>query len=188
MRFFARIVAVTGSLLVLVLIPFRFASAQGINEVTIAIEPADMSVVLGGNVDLAITVTNTGSAPTEPLVVHLDITDPAQSTSVDPEDWTATLSKPIGVVAAGATTTVDWTIQPISGGSFAVYAVALSSGVDTTTVSNVAQVQVADQRSLNPGGILPVALGAPAVVGALLLAQLRMARRTAKMPATPALN
>jgi hypothetical protein len=121
-------------------------------------------------------VTNSGNQATAPLVIHLDITDPSRSTSVDPEDWTATLSKPIDVLAPGDTATLDWNIQPISGGSFAVYAVAIAPGADTVSASNVTTVTVQDKRTLNPNGILPVAVGVPCFVGALLLLQLRLTR------------
>ncbi len=152
------------------------ASAQVAEDLTVAIEPGQASVVLGQNLDLKLTVTNTGSQATAPLVIHLDITDPSRTTSVDPEDWTSTLSKPIGVLAADDTLTLDWNIQPISGGTFAVYAVALSPGADTLSTSYVTTVKVQDKRSLNPSGILPVAVGVPCVVGALLLLQLRLTR------------
>jgi hypothetical protein len=155
------------------------AHADGVvDTITVTIEPRASSITLGDNLGLHVSVTNNGVNPSPPLVVHLDITDPDQSTTVDPEDWTTTLNKPVGVVAAGETVTVDWHVQPISGGAFATYAVALSPGIDDAAASNVSQVAVADQRSLNPGGILLVAIGTPASVGALLLLQIRLARRT----------
>jgi uncharacterized membrane protein len=147
------------------------------DTVILEIDPATSSVTLGENLDLQVRVFNEGVEPTAPLVIHLDITDPSRTRSVDPEDWTSTLSQPVGVVAPGESRTIDWNMQPISAGSFAVYTVALSPGVDNIASSNVMQVTVIDQRSLNPGGILPVALGVPAVIGALLLLQMRLARR-----------
>ena len=159
------------------LVPAPAGAQELADTVSVSVEPASESVVLGDNLDLQVTVTNTGSDRTAALVVHLDITDPGQATSVDPEDWTPTLSKPIGALGAGETVIVDWNIQPISPGTFATYAVALSPELSTISSSNVLRVTVADQRSLNPGGILPVAIGAPAVIGALLLIQMRSARR-----------
>ena len=156
-----------------------------VDTVRVRIEPEASSINLGENLALHITVTNNGARPSPPLVVHLDITNPDRSTSVDPEDWTATLSKDVGVVAPGGSATVEWTIQPISGGHFATYAVALSPGIDNVATSNVLQVAVAEQRTLNPGGILLVAIGAPALVAALLLLQVRLARRRGLSPARP---
>lgn len=148
------------------------------DEVTIAVEPANQSVILGDHIDITITVTNMGTQTLSDLVVHIDITDPVASTSVDPEDWTSTLSKPVGPLGPNESTTATWTIQPISPGSFALYAIVLAPDSETVAASNILAVDVIDQRSLNPNGILPVAIGAPAVVGGLLVTQLRLSRRT----------
>lgn len=153
-------------------------SARIADTISVVVDPAEQAVVLGESMDLRITVTNDGAEASPPLVVHIDITDPTDSASVDPEDWSPTLSKTIGVVGPSETATVDWTIQPISAGQFSLYAVALAPGADTVASSNILAVAVDDQRSLNPGGILPVAIAVPAMVGALLLIQTGTARRT----------
>lgn len=150
-------------------------------ELVAEITPARGSVVLGDSLDLTVTVTNGSDRPSADLVVHLDITDPSSSSSVDPEDWTSTLSKPLGIIEPGATSTTDWSIQPISPGTFSVYAVAISPDTTDLVASNVMSVDVADQRSLDPGGILPVAIGMPGLVGALLLAR-TLANRRATRP------
>ncbi len=155
------------------------SSAHTISEdISVVVEPTAATVVLGEHIDIRVSVTNTGSDPTAALVSHIDITDPNESTSVDPEDWTATLSKAVGSLQPGATVTVSWRIQPISAGTYSLYAVALAPGDDTIAASNVLEVNVDDHRSLNPNGILPVAIGAPVLVGGLLVLQLRFARRT----------
>lgn len=159
------------------------SGAEALEDLNVAVEPRSHSVILGETFTVQITVTNDGDEATEPLVLHIDITDPQKPTSVDPEDWTSTLSRTIGVVNAGRSLTVDWELQPIAGGDFAVYAVALSAGAETLSPSNVLSVSVQDQRSLNPGGILPVAIGAPLVVAGLLLLQMRFARRQPRSPA-----
>ncbi len=67
-----------------------------VGDVTVRIDPPAASIKLGESLDLQITVTNQGKARSPPLVLHLDVTDPSRSTSVDPEDWTSTLSKRVG--------------------------------------------------------------------------------------------
>jgi hypothetical protein len=155
------------------------------DTLTVRIEPTTASLKLGDHLDLHITVSNHGPNPSPPLVMHLDVTDPNRTTSVDPEDWTSTLSKPVGVVAPGGVKRIDWNVQPFSGGTFAAYAVALSPGLDSLASSNVVQVQVAEQRALNPGGILAAAIGMPALVGSLLILQRRAAQRTRVRPTAP---
>lgn len=137
-------------------------------------------MILGDALDVSVTVSNPTDETTTHLVVHLDITDPEISTSVDPEDWTSTLSIPIGTIGPGGSAVANWSIQPISGGTFAVYAVVLATGADSTSVSNVLTVDVIDRRNLNPGGILGAALGVPGLIGLLLVARLRYARAGGK--------
>ncbi len=159
------------------------ASASDLDDsIAVTIDPRSSSIVLGEKLDLRVNVTNNGSASTPPLVVHLDITDPMQFTSVDPEDWTPTLSQAVGVLGPDEDATVRWTVQPISPGTFAAYAVALSPEAETIDASKILEIHVEDQRSLNPGGILPVAIAAPAIIGGLLVLQARLARRNRRPP------
>lgn len=148
-----------------------------LGPVEVRVEVGDRSMELGESRHLQVQVTNNATTASPPLTVHLDITDPAAAHSVDPEDWTSTLNQTTPALPPGAGATLEWTLQPISGGSFALYAVALAPGADTLASSNVLTIEVTDRRSLNPGGIAPVAIGIPGLVGAALLVQVTRARR-----------
>ena len=161
-------------------------AGAGIGEdLTVTISQASTEVLLGDTFDVRIDVTNTGAAPTSSLVVHIDITDPTSAESVDPEDWTSTLSKPIGALGSGESTHVEWQLQPISPGRFTLYAVSLSAAEDTTAISNVVTVDVTDRRTLNPEGILPVAIGVPLLIGGLLALQIGRTRRAGRSSSQP---
>jgi hypothetical protein len=54
--------------------------------------------------------------------------------------------------------------------------VALAPGSDTVAVSNAVRIEVARQRTINPGNFLAVAVGVPVVIGVLLLVQIRLSR------------
>ena len=164
------------SLLSLLSWPQR-ASAQSLENIEVIVDPVQSEVVLGETIDIEITVRNHSTEPTELLVVHIDITEPASSSSVDPEDWTSTLSKQVGVIEAGAGKVVRWRVQPISGGQFVLYAVALTPGASDVASSNVLAIDVIERRSLNPEGILPVAIAGPVIVGGLWLLQTWLTRR-----------
>ena len=147
------------------------SAAQTAGTVTVAVEPVETTIDLGATIDLTITITNNGQEPTSDLLAHLDVTTPDSDGSVDPEDWTPALSKSIGPLAAGDSITLDWTVQPIAPGRFLLYAVSLES--TTITASNLVTIEVIDRRSLNSGGMLPISLGVPAVIGAALVGRLR---------------
>lgn len=172
-------IAVLVGVVVLLGVPQAASGSIG-EDLTVTMSPAASDVVLGDAFDIRIDVTNTGAAPSSSLVVHIDITDPTSAESVDPEDWTSTLSKPIGALGPGESTYVDWQLQPISPGRFTLYAVSLSANDDSAAISNVVTVDVTDRRTLNPEGILPVAIGVPALIGGLLVLQIGRNRRTSR--------
>jgi uncharacterized membrane protein len=146
-------------------------AAQAPAAVEIAVNPGSIDTTLGQTERVEVVVTNTSSGPVGTLAVHIDITDPAGESSVDPEDWT--LTQEVGGLEPGESRSVIWSVQPISNGTFSMYAVALVSGSVDVAVSNAVTVRVASRRTLNPEGILPVAVASPIVVGALLILNLR---------------
>jgi hypothetical protein len=177
-----RAVAALG--LLLSLVPIAAARADGSPAsagspaLEVRIDPAQLTVDVGQHIELTVTVTNRAAEATAPLAAHLDVTDPTSSGSVDPEDWTATLTKQIGVLEAGATRTIEWPMTPISGGRVVAYVLLIpTEGDQLLTTSNVVPIVVDEHRTLNPQGVLPIAAGAPLLVAFLLLVQRRWARR-----------
>ena len=163
-------------LLVVALAPAGAVSAD--SQLEVRVEPLELTVDVGERVELTVTVTNRSTEPSAPLAAHLDITDPTGSESVDPEDWTATLTRQVGVLEGGATETITWPMTPISGGSFVAYVLLIpTEGEQVLTASNVVGIVVDERRTLNPQGVLPVAAGAPVLIGLLLVGQRWRARR-----------
>jgi uncharacterized repeat protein (TIGR01451 family) len=176
-----RILAAGMFIVALLIVGAHPASSQDsppVGDIGVTVSPTEAQAVLGESIGFTVTVTNTGTAEAGDLVAHLDITDPTQEKSVDPEDWTPTLSRPLDPIAAGATATLTWEVQPISAGRFSLYSVVLRPGGSELTASNVVTIDVEDRRSLNPDGILPIALGVPIVVGGLLVGQIGYRRRS----------
>jgi len=161
------------------------AVAQIPPSLELSIEPTSINTTLGQTETVSVTVTNSANVSVGPLAVHIDITDPSSESSVDPEDWTPTLTQEVRELAAGESDTVVWEIQPISSGSFSVYVVALLPGSAELAVSKAVVVNVESSRVLNPQGILPVAVASPLLIGALLIVNLRRSsslRRERKTP------
>ena len=161
---------------VLALVGAPAAAAQG-GDVEVTIEPAELRTDVGKAVPVAVTVTNLADRPTDDLVVHIDITDPRRAGSVDPEDWTVTLTRSAGVIPPTESVSLTWDLEPISGGRFTLYAVAMSPDSTTIVASEGVEVVVDERRALNPQGVLPVALVTPLAVGGLLLVRWNTRRR-----------
>lgn len=164
--------AILAGLAIVLLEPVPIA-AQEPTAVEIEVNPSSIDTTLGQTERVEVVVTNTSSESVGTLAVHIDITDPDGESSVDPEDWTPTLTREVGGLEPGESKSVIWSVQPISNGTFSMYAVALVSGSVDIAVSNAVTVRVASKRTLNPEGILPVAVASPLVVGTLLILNLR---------------
>jgi hypothetical protein len=92
-------------------------------------------------------------------------------TYVDPEDWSSHRTRYLPPVPAGGSVTLTWRMEAVNHGSFGVYvAVVPDSGpARPPAVGPAIKVAVADRKTLNSGGILPLALGIPAALGLVTL-------------------
>ena len=153
------------------------AGAQATTGVTVEIAPASASLLLGESFEIDVVVTNRSETMTPPLAVHIDVTDPGRASSVDPEDWTATLTRHAGSLRPDTQQTLRWSLQPISGGRFVLYVVALDTEQTPDALvaaSNGIPIDVTERRSLNPGGVVPVVLAVPILLGAALVVRRRL--------------
>jgi hypothetical protein len=94
-----------------------------------------------------------------------------QSVYVDPEDWSSHRTKFLPPIPAGGSLTVTWPMEAVNHGKFDVYVTLVEqrSLGDTPAIGPAVRIAVADRRTLNSGGILPLALGIPAFLGLLTL-------------------
>ena len=150
--------------------------------VTVVMEPAQVSTVLGGRFTLETEVTNTGTAASGALLAHLNVASLEGSVYVDPEDWSADRSQELEL-QPGETRRLSWEIQAVNSGSFAAYVVVLpfgnkSAAGENLVVSPLVKLEVAPRSTLNAGGTLPVVLLVPLLLGFLAAAaRLRLRRR-----------
>src|SRR3989442_1008876 len=133
---------------------------------------------LGHKFFLRSTISNKGDTPASNLVAHLNILSLRPGVYVDPEDWSSHRTRYLGPIPAGGSLTLTWKLQAVNSGSLGVYiAVLPASGAPRApTTGPTVHVSIARRQTLNSGGILPLALGIPSLLGALTLG-LRFRRR-----------
>ena len=151
------------------------------SEVLISVSASDVSAFAGDTFTFTSEITNTGSEPTPPLIAHLNIASLGQAVYVDPEDWSPQRTVSVAPIGPGSSATQSWTVNPILKGDVAVYVVVLPDSPSLATTgpliaSPAIHVHVEQQRTLNPGGVLPIVLAVPGVI-AVAFAALRVARR-----------
>jgi hypothetical protein len=136
-------------------------------SVSVTVDRTGVATGLGKRFALRSTVANTGPDEARGLVAHLNVASLRPGVYVDPEDWSTSRTRYLDPIPAGGTATVRWSLQAVNAGSFAVYVAVLPSDAAgrPPTVGRTVRVTVAERRTLDAGGILPLALGVPTVLG-----------------------
>jgi hypothetical protein len=170
----AALTAVVAALLVAPAAQAADASAP----VSVTVDRAQISTKLGEKFVFRSTITNRGSTAASGLIAHLNVLSLRDGVYVDPEDWSSQRTRYLGTIPAGGSTTTAWRMQAVNSGRFGVYVAVLhESGRGRPPRTGPAiRLAVAERRTLNSGGILPLVLGIPAFVGLLTLA-FRLHRR-----------
>lgn len=122
-------------------------------------------------------IRNTGDAPLEGYVAHLNILTTDESVYVDPEDWSPKRTQYLDDLAAGDAATLTWTVQSVTSGPLILFVSVTSRDTDAVTSSGPLQLTVGGQRVVNAGRVLPVVLWAPGAILLLLGAAFLRRRR-----------
>lgn len=161
----------------LVLVVLSVSPAAAVEDLEVRVAPESLQTGLGSTEVIEVLVSNSGTQRTGMLSVHIDITDPQSEFSVDPEDWTPELTQLLGSVDPGDSVSLTWELQPITAGSYFLYAVVFEEGSLEVATSRAVVIEVLSNRILNPEGVLPAVIGVPAVVAFLLGLVTRRRRR-----------
>ena len=164
-----RLLAATLALLAL----GAFVPAAGAAAPRITLDRGSVAIRLGKSFAFTSTLT-AGPGRAGPLVAHLNVVSLDPSTYVDPEDWSTHRTRYLGPLAAGESRSIRWSVKAVSAGPMAIYVTAVpAGGSGPIAVGPPLRVQVADRKTLNSGGVVPLALAVPAAVIALAFAARR---------------
>ena len=144
----------------------------------------DYTVVkTGDKVEFNTSVTNRAAEASPPLMVAMNVINlDATGDVVDPEDWSPQRTQYMDTLAAGQSASQHWIINTILDGDYMVYMVLIPepAGQDATSqpvASSGIHLTVTPFTRLNPGGVLPYAIGGPIVLAAAMLVIYRLRRR-----------
>jgi hypothetical protein len=151
---------------------------SGSNRISVTVDRTALSTSLGDKFAFRSVVSNNGGTSARDLIAHLNVLSLRTGVYVDPEDWSSHRTRYLPPIPAGGSLTIDWRLQAVNSGSIGVYVAVLPrSGAPAPPVTGpTLRVSIAHHKTLNSGGILPLALGIPGLLGALSLT-LRLRRR-----------
>ena len=153
------------------------AGAQG-GPAAVTVDRGHTSARLGGDFSFRTTIANPSASETSALIAHLNILSLRGGVYVDPEDWSTQRTWYLGTLSAHESRTITWKLKAVGSGRFAAYVAVLpqANPSEPPATSPTIQIEVAERRTLNSGGVLPLALGVPGLVG-LVAGGVRIARR-----------
>jgi len=152
-------------------------------QVQLSIDVTAKTVRAGTPIEYNTVLTNNGSSPTPPLIVAMNIINlNASGDVVDPEDWSPQRTQYTEPVAPGQSVSLAWRVNAILDGNFMVYTVGIPApaGPEATShpvTSPGMHLIVTKYTRLNPGGVLPYAIGGPVVLGAIIFMVYRRRHR-----------
>jgi hypothetical protein len=147
-------------------------------DVTVTLDRPSVSTSLGQSFGFASTVRNAGDGQLTGLIAHLNVLSVDPDVYVDPEDWSSRRTQFLAPLAPGASVDLPWRVQAVNSGELVVYvAVTAEDGADPVVASGPLRLTVTEQRTVNAGGVLPLAVAMPAAVLVLMGAAARRRRR-----------
>jgi len=145
--------------------------AQGqTSDLQISIDLDATVVKTGDTVEYNTVVTNNSAVASPPVIVAMNVVNlDAKGDTVDPEDWAPKRTQYIESLAAGESVSLHWIINTILEGNYMVYMVLIPEPTDSASTSQAVatsgiHLTVNPFTRLNPGGVLPYAIGAPLLV------------------------
>jgi len=153
----------------------------------LTIDLGHLVVKTGDKVEYNTVVTNNGTEASPSLIVAMNIINlNAKGEVVDPEDWSPQRTQYIESAAPGESISLHWIINTILDGNYMIYMVLISrpEAAELTSqpiASSGIHLTVTPYTSLNPGGVLPYAIGVPVAVLVITIILYRLRRRNIEM-------
>jgi hypothetical protein len=127
-----------------------------------------VSGIAGQFVTVRANLTNLSPNKTISGVAYISVVDIKNSLPIDLEDWSAQKGIYIRSIAPSQTFASEWSLRLVTAGSYTVDVLYnRNDDLSSPAVSPRISLEVAPRVNLNPGNVLPVAFGVPALLVAV---------------------
>lgn len=126
---------------------------------------------MGDRLRFHTVIRNDGAAPVEGLIAWISLVqvDKGKEQPVDLEDWSAHKAVTAASLPSGGKMETDWPMRLIQAGSYRVVVSAVSRAGAGLMASRFADFTVRQKPVVESQRVLPVALGLPMLIGAVML-------------------
>jgi hypothetical protein len=152
------------------------------DEVSVTLDRPKVETRLGQEFGFTSVVRNEIDRPLTGLIAHLNVLSTDPDVYVDPEDWSSERTQFLAPLGPGESVQLPWRVKAVNSGELVAYvAVTSSEGSQPVVASAPLRLTVTEKRTINAGGVLPVALGMP-VAAAVLMGVAARRRRQLSRP------
>jgi hypothetical protein len=120
-----------------------------------------LSGTAGEFVTVDAEIANKGTNAVNNITTYLSLVNADTKMPVDLEDWSAERGLFIGSIDAGQTFPLTWKLHFVQSGNYTLSIVANIEDSNMPVISKLTWFEVIPKQNLNPGQVLPVALGEP---------------------------
>lgn len=141
----------------------------GTNQIKIDMtSPSTINGIAGQIITVKGTITNLGPSPIGGIA-YISIVDIKNKVPIDLEDWSAEKGHDIPSIAPSQSLPTEWNVRLVKDGSYTIVILfSANDGSLPPIASSKIFLEVAPKHNFNPGNILPVAFGVPALLMAIL--------------------
>jgi len=157
---------------VIVLLPVSVSYAQLADKDTLALDILSSKTISGTAGDYVTVmgqIKNLTQQPITDITTYLSLVDGENKLPVDLEDWSAEKGLYIGTIDSGQVLPLNWKIHFVKAGDYSLTIIAIIANSEMPQASSVTHFKVNPKRNLDPGQVLPVALGTPMVLIFIML-------------------
>ena len=147
--------------------------------VSVELDQDQAGIAIGQTLRFTSTVRNPGEQEVSGAIAHLNVLAVDPGVYVDPEDWSGERTQYLDPLGGGESDPLEWEMQAVNSGRFLVYVVITSDqAAGAVVASKTLRLDVAAQRTVDAGGVLPIAVGVPGAIVLLMgLITIRNRRR-----------
>lgn len=140
-------------------------AAQGTDPMRVELDSDSVEVGTGKSFSFRSTITNLSDQSLTDVIANVNVVSSDGTVYVDPEDWSSDRTQYLDSLAPGASAELSWNVRAVTTGDLILY-VAVTTRADSTAVvaGGPLRATVTATKQINAAGVLPVALGVPAVV------------------------
>jgi hypothetical protein len=128
-----------------------------------------MSGIAGDFATVDGEIVNRSGQAINNITTYISLVNADTKTPVDLEDWSAEKGLFIGTIDANQTFPLTWKVHFVQSGNYTLSIVANIDGSNVPIISELTYFKVTPKQNLNPGHVLPVALGEPILLVLIFL-------------------